>query len=113
MGKALKKGPGARPAQPSLGLVLYSWGPSGVSLRLPVRLMEWMAGVGREADLARGQADRCSQNTSTATILAAERGGRFRAIPEGGGRRWSKSASGERGADLSWSTPRWVSLAPW
>ena len=75
MGKAGKKGPGARQAQPSLGFVLYSWGPPGASLRLPVRLMEWMAGVGREADPARGQADRCSQNTSTATSLAAERGG--------------------------------------
>lgn len=75
--EVLKKGPGASPAQAHCHC---SWGPSGALLRLPVRLMGCMDGIGGEADAARDLADMCTQNTSVATSLAAEHGGRFRAI---------------------------------
>ena len=77
MGRAVKKGPGASPAQPSPALACgcSSWGSPGTSLRLPVRLREWMDGVRREADAARGLVDRHAQNTSAASSLAAEQGG--------------------------------------
>ena len=77
MGRAVKKGPGASPAQPSPALACgcCSRGSLGTSLGLPVRLREWMDGVQREADAARGLVERHAQNTSSASSLAAEQGG--------------------------------------
>ena len=75
VGRAVKKGPGASPEQPSLGLWPFQLGSPGTSLRLPVGLREWMDGVRRETDAARGLVDTRAQNTSAASGLAAEQGG--------------------------------------
>lgn len=63
---SVKKDPGASTAQP--------W-PIVTGAGTLVRLMAWMEGVGWGADVAGDLADRCTQNTSAATGLAAEHRG--------------------------------------
>lgn len=72
MGKVVvTRGLGANQPSPS-SLPLQPLGPSGASLRLPVRLMEWMDGVGERQMRPEVWQTGVHKNTSTATSLAAE-----------------------------------------